>query len=116
VIDDRADVWGAGAYEWDQPEAEDSPSHLVFEVSPGDAVVYVDDEFAGMAFELGDLEGGLAVDPGEHVVTIVRPGYEGATVKIEVRPGDSGKVEIDLEEATKAQPAALQPSVKPGPV
>ena len=114
IGDGGPDVWGADAYPWTEPEGDDSSAHLVFDISPDDAVVYVDDEFAGMAFELGELEGGLEVEPGDHVVMIVRPGYAEVTVKIEVPPGEHGKVEVDLEEARKPAPAQKDvPVVKP---
>lgn len=73
-----------------------SDSALVFDVSPEDAVVYVDDEYEGTAADLNALEEGLRVPPGEHVVTVLRPGFHDSTVTVETRAGKSTDVDIDL--------------------
>ena len=73
-----------------------SASALVFDVFPEDAVVYVDDEYEGTAAELNDLEGGLSLPPGEHIVTVLRPGFRDSTVTVKTRAGESTDVEVAL--------------------
>ncbi len=70
---------------------------LRFEVEPDDAAVYLDDRYVGTGEELGDLRRGLAVKPGKHTVTVVRPGYATRTVDVEARPGAAIDVVIELE-------------------
>ena len=107
IQDGSPDVWGADIVPWEQPESDDTPSRLHFDISPEDAVVYVDDGFAGVAGDLNDLgDDGYEVPPGEHVVTIVRPGFEQGIVRIETFADEDSKVEVDLEEATNPAPAA----------
>ena len=71
-------------------------SALVFDVSPEDAVIYVDDEYEGTAADLNELEHGLRVPPGEHVVTVLRPGFHDSIVTVETRAGKSTDVDVDL--------------------
>ena len=71
-------------------------SALVFDVSPEDAVVYVDDEYEGTAADLNALENGLRVPPGEHVVTVLRPGFHDSIVTVETRAGKSTDVDVEL--------------------
>lgn len=73
-----------------------SASVLVFDISPEDAVVYVDDEYEGTAADLNALERGLRVPPGEHVVTVLRPGFHDSTLTVETRSGKSTNVDVDL--------------------
>lgn len=114
IHDDDPDVWGADVVPWEQPEPDETPSRLHFDVSPEDAVVYVDDGFAGIAGDLNDLgDEGYEVPPGPHVVTIVRPGFQEEVVRIETDPDDDMKVEVDLEEGRGAAPAPAAPPAKP---
>jgi PEGA domain len=82
----------------DTPPAKNARagSAIVFDVSPEDAVVYVDDEYEGTAADLNALENGLRVPPGEHVVTVLRPGFHDSTVTVETRAGKSTDVDVEL--------------------
>jgi hypothetical protein len=71
-----------------------SESRIIFHVEPDDAAVYVDDRFAGSARDLNALGAGLPVSPGEHRVTVTRPGYREKQAKIEV--GDREKPRLDI--------------------
>ena len=82
------------------PPAEIAPAErgrLRFEVEPDDAAVYLDDRYVGTAEELADLRRGLAVKPGKHTVTVVRPGYATKTIDVESKPGAAIDVVIELE-------------------
>ncbi len=74
-----------------------SRSHLVFRISPSDAAVYLDDRFAGSAEELSTLSRGLLVVPGQHTVTVSRPGLRTREETVLVGPGKSEVVDISLE-------------------
>ncbi len=69
---------------------------IVIAASPGDAAVYLDGHFVGTAEEIGALGTGLIVEPGDHVVEIIRPGYQSQRVPVSVAAGERLEVELDL--------------------
>jgi len=71
-------------------------TRLRLTVEPPDAAVYVDNRFIGTAEEVNSLEQGVSISPGRHTVTISRPGYREKSSEIEVRDGETGKLEISL--------------------
>jgi hypothetical protein len=73
-------------------DARDSGT-LRLEVQPSDASIYVDGEFYGNARRSSSL----TLAPGRHRIEVVRPGYRTVEREIEVRPGRSESVAIDLE-------------------
>lgn len=77
--------------------APSSQGRLRFEIEPDDAAVYVDDRYVGTAEELAGLSRGLRVNPGQHVVTVVRPGYGTKTVDVESKAGAAVDVIVELE-------------------
>ncbi|HET9794544.1 MAG TPA: PEGA domain-containing protein, partial [Thermoanaerobaculia bacterium] len=83
------------------PEASPAPSgaeaRIVFDVSPPDAAIYVDDRFAGSARELDALPEGLAVSAGEHRVVVTCPGYREATTRVQVSGTRIGRAAISLQ-------------------
>ena len=84
----------------DQPAAA-APSlgdaRIVFDVSPPEAAVYIDDRFAGSARELDGIRGGLAVPSGEHRITVTCPGYREATLRVTASTSDRASARIDLK-------------------
>jgi hypothetical protein len=68
-------------------------AELQFVVGPGDASVYVDDEFRGIASRLVSVR----VMPGTHRVEVVRPGYAVAQREVHVGRAATASVQIDLE-------------------
>lgn len=76
----------------------DKVGRLYVAVLPSDAAVYLDGHFLGTAGELGQLSAGLIVEPGEHVVELVRPGYATARQTITVPPGEKVAVERELRQ------------------
>jgi hypothetical protein len=68
-------------------------AELRLDVQPDDASIYVDDEFRGIARRLPSLR----VTPGRHRVEAVRPGFPVAERRVEVGPGETVSVQIDLE-------------------
>ena len=79
------------------PSEAESDSRIVFDVSPPDAAIYVDDRFAGSARELNGLAGGMAVSAGEQRITVTCPGYREATVRLESSGSKRAKARIELK-------------------
>lgn len=73
-----------------------SESRILFRVRPNDAAVYVDDKFAGTARDLNLLGAGLPVSPGEHRITVTRPGYRDKALKVNVEEKGKSRVEVSL--------------------
>jgi hypothetical protein len=71
---------------------------IVFDISPPDAAIYIDDHFAGSARELNGLPEGLAVSPGEHRVVATCPGYREATTRVQVSGTRIGRAAISLKQ------------------
>jgi len=69
------------------------PGHLRFDVRPDDASIYVDGEFRGPARRLRELQ----VPAGRHLIEVVRPGYRTFSREVEVKPGRTEDVGIDMD-------------------
>lgn len=81
-------------------ERSDDSSHrgrLRLEVEPGDASVYLDGRFVGTAEELAMMRSGLPVSPGEHKLSIVRPGRRAEERTFTVDAGEDVELEVELE-------------------
>ena len=72
----------------------DGVGRLQLSIRPGDAAVYLDGHFLGTGEELLQLSAGLMVEPGDHVLELVRPGYVTEQVPLSVPAGE--RIEIDL--------------------
>ncbi len=70
-------------------------ARLKLMVAPADASVYLDGRFLGIAGEIGERRSGVPVDPGEHLLEIVRPGYDGRELSFDADP--SGEVDLEVE-------------------
>lgn len=75
----------------DQGRADDAELQLF--VMPDDASVWIDGAFRGTARGLGRL----ALPPGRHQVEVVRPGFRTTEREVDVRPGASVSLRIELE-------------------
>ena len=92
--DDRDHVSRTGvddAREDERDDAEAGTLHL--DLNPADASVYVDGEFRGSGRRVENLR----LAPGRHRIEVVRPGYRTVEREVDVRPGDSSRLEIELE-------------------
>ncbi|HET6897225.1 MAG TPA: PEGA domain-containing protein, partial [Vicinamibacteria bacterium] len=81
---------GDPAREDEQDDAEAGTVHL--DLNPTDASVYVDGEFRGSGRRIENLR----LAPGRHRIEVVRPGYRTVEREIDVRAGETSRVEIDL--------------------
>ena len=82
---DRADGY-------DRAESADMGS-LRCDVQPPDASVYVDGDFKGTGRQLH----ALSLPAGRHRVEIVRPGFRTVEREVEIRPGRTTDLGVDLE-------------------
>ncbi len=78
-------------------DARRQPARLKLSVAPADASVYLDGHFLGIAGEIGEQRSGILIDPGEHHIEIVRPGYVNHQLRFEAEPRGEVKLEIELE-------------------
>ncbi len=74
-----------------------SRARILFHVMPGDAAVYLNDHFIGTGEELSTLTRGFQVPPGQHSLTVSRPGMVTREETVVVGPGKSETVEISLQ-------------------
>ncbi len=101
--DDRDDRYAAPPprrerdprWDSDPPSRTRGDAMVRLDVRPGDASVYVDGEFRGTVRDASRLD----LTPGRHRIEIVRPGYRTVERQVEVRPGDSTEIVIDLEKS-----------------
>jgi hypothetical protein len=77
------------------------PGRLAVHVTPKDASVYLDGDFIGTAKDLRQSPV-LLVDPGQHRVEIVHPGYESKRVEINVEAGTAEEIEVNLMKKQRA--------------
>ncbi len=88
-----------------RPEALDvrrEPARLLLAVAPADASVYLDGHFLGIAGEIGERRSGILIDPGEHRLEIVRPGYAGREIRFDAEAGGEVELEVELESGASA--------------
>ena len=78
-------------------DARGEPARLRLTIAPGDASVYLDGHFLGVASELNERQGGILVDPGEHVLEVVRPGYSSREIQFDAGSGKKLELDIGLE-------------------
>ena len=71
---------------------------LHLEVWPEDTAVYLDGNFLGTSGELAQLSAGLVVEPGEHLLELVRPGYVTEERSIKVPGGETLDVSVELKQ------------------
>jgi hypothetical protein len=96
---DRVDERDRDEYrdEMTTEEGRSESGWLRLEVEPDDASVYLDGRFVGTGRELAGLRRGLAVEPGDHHIAVVRPGRKPEERDFEVEAGEETELEIELE-------------------
>jgi hypothetical protein len=67
------------------------------EVSPSDATVYVDGEYAGLVRDFDGTQGTLTLANGRHQIEISAPGYEPMTLDVDTVPGEIVPYRGDLQ-------------------
>ncbi len=78
---------------------DESPRNgrLRLEVEPEDASVYLDGRFVGTGTELALMRGGLPIAPGEHRLSVVRPGRKAEERNFQVEAGEEVELDVELE-------------------
>jgi hypothetical protein len=88
------------------PEAR---GFLRLSIEPSDAAVYLDGRFAGRASDL-QLRRAKPLEPGEHEMEVVRPGFRPQRQTVIVEPGDVQELRIVLDPETEQAPAGASVS------
>ena len=94
---DRVDERDRDEYRNETQEGRSESGWLRLDVEPDDASVYLDGRFVGTGRELAGLRRGLAVEPGDHHISVVRPGRKPEERDFEVEAGEETELEIELE-------------------
>jgi len=92
-IEDRDQPATAAPY-----DARQEPARVTLEVVPGDAAIYLDGRFLGTAGELAGGRPELVVDPGDHELEVVRPGYDSKRLSFSAESGETIELEVELDE------------------
>jgi hypothetical protein len=90
---EQEDRWAGEEARAEDEEQAALGGRLELRVRPEDASVYVDGAFRGTAREAASLR----LAPGRHRVEIVRPGYRTVEREVEVAPGETSRLAIELE-------------------
>lgn len=77
-------------------DARSEPVQLSLEVTPPDAAIYLDGRFVGSADEITADGARMIVDPGEHELEVVRPGYESKRLTFSGESGESVELTVEL--------------------
>ena len=85
--------WSENEARIEKDEATAMGGRLELSIRPEDASVYVDGAFRGSAGEASTLR----LAPGRHRIEIVRPGYKTLEKEVEVAPGQTTNVKVELE-------------------
>lgn len=72
------------------------PGRIHLTVEPSDASVYLDGRFLGTGAELESLQAGLMVNPGDHLLSVVRPSFESEELTLEVAAGQDLEMVVQL--------------------
>lgn len=73
-----------------------APAKVTFAIEPSDAAIYVDGKLVGSAADLAELGEPILLDAGDHVVEVLRPGYEGDRTEFVLESGESKTVTLKL--------------------
>ena len=85
--------WSENEARAEKDELTAMGGRLELSIRPEDASVYVDGAFRGSAREASTLR----LAPGRHRIEIVRPGYKTLEKEVDVAPGQTTDVKVELE-------------------
>lgn len=94
---DHEDEAGEDDEDREERNESDDIGRVTLDIVPGDASVYVDGRFIGTGADVERLRNGLRLEPGEHQISVVRPGHRAEERMVMIRPGQSVEIEIELE-------------------
>ena len=87
-----------------EPIAE-APGKLFLDIQPGDAQIFADGYYVGIAEDFGFQRGGGLIAAGAHRIDVSAPGYEPAAIDLRVTSGQSLTYKASLK--ALAAPAAI---------
>lgn len=90
---EREERWSENEARAQEEEMAAVGGTLRLSVSPADASVYVDGAFRGSGREASSLN----LAPGKHRIEVVRPGYRTMEREVEIAPGETTEVTLELE-------------------
>jgi hypothetical protein len=73
--------------------------HLRLDVTPGNAVLYLDGHFLGTAEDIAELSTDLLLEPGQHTLEILHPSHGSKKIEIEMEAGDEEEIEVHLDQS-----------------
>ena len=93
---DRLEAAAAGGRDG-RPGSDEKVGRLYLSLWPPDAAIYLDGHFLGTAEEIGQLSAGLVVEPGDHQLEVVRPGFATVHRQLTVPAGERVEIKFDLD-------------------
>jgi hypothetical protein len=93
---DAAEPADAGKASVQVREVPGTPGRLQLAVTPTDASVYLDGRFVGRGKEITGDEAGLSIEPGEHLLEVVRPGHQPETLAFHAASGETVELAVRL--------------------
>lgn len=78
-------------------EPVEQTAHCRVRVEPVDASVYLDGRFVGTGDELAARRSGLSVAAGDHLLEVVRPGYQSRKVEFRAEAGEELELQVELD-------------------
>lgn len=90
---EQEERWAESEERAEKDELATVGGRLELKVRPEDASVYVDGAFRGSAREASELK----LAPGRHRIEIVRPGYRTHDREVDIAPGETADLTIELE-------------------
>ncbi len=85
--------WAESEARAEKDETAAVGGNLELSIRPEDASVYVDGAFRGSAREASTLK----LAPGRHRIEVVRPGYKTLEREVDITPGETTDVRVELE-------------------
>ena len=86
---------------------------MSFDVTPGDASVFVDNDYAGPVKNYGPTKAPLTLAPGSHRIIISKPGFKTMTFDSDVLEGQVIPYQGKMQKADQAEPDQAQPDQPP---
>jgi hypothetical protein len=71
------------------PPMPEAPGKLFLDIQPGDAQIFADGYYVGVAEDFGVQTGGGLIPPGVHRLDVSAPGYEPAAIDLKITSGQT---------------------------
>jgi hypothetical protein len=81
----------------EKPDLRELPPRVLVQVTPEDAVLYLDGRFLGTARAIAKRGGEFTVEPGTHDLEVIRPGHQSHRRRFEAERGEVIELDIKLQ-------------------